>query len=93
MPEINAVIVSKPLPFAGAVGVEAEQAPPVTRVRGYWRSVGFRLWHDPATLAFAAMVLLIVLAAVLAPVLAPFDPYKESIVGRQPGDPFRKERD
>jgi len=40
-------------------------------------------------LAFAAVVLLIVLAAVLAS----FDPYKESIVGRQRGDPFRKERD
>jgi peptide/nickel transport system permease protein len=51
-------------------------------VRGYWRSVGFRLWHDPATLAFAAVVLAIVLAALLAPALAPFDPYKESIVGR-----------
>jgi len=80
--ELNAVIVSEPRPLAGAGGVEAEQIPPATRVRGYWRSVGFRLWHDRATLAFAAVVLLIVLAAVLAPVLAPFDPYKESIVGR-----------
>ena len=51
-------------------------------MRGYWRSVGFRLRHDPATLAFAAVVLLIVLAALLAPALAPFDPYKESIIGR-----------
>lgn len=59
-----------------------EQAPPATRVRGYWRSVGFRLRHDPATLAFAAVVLLIVLAGLLAPALAPFDPYKESIIGR-----------
>jgi peptide/nickel transport system permease protein len=59
-----------------------DQAPPATRVRGYWRSVGFRLRQDPATLAFAAIVLLIVLAALLAPALAPFDPYKESIIGR-----------
>jgi len=80
--EINAVIVSQPLPLPGAGGIEAEQMPPTTRVRGYWQSVGFRLRHDPATLAFAAVVLAIVLAALLAPVLAPFDPYKESIVGR-----------
>src|SRR5262249_12134708 len=33
-------------------------------------------------LLFAAMVLLIVTAALFAPLLAPFDPYKESIVGR-----------
>jgi len=80
--EINAAIVSEPRPLAGAGGVEAEQGPPSTRVRGYWRSVGFRLRHDPVTLAFAAVVLLIVLAALLAPALAPFDPYKESIIGR-----------
>src|SRR5215468_5068953 len=59
-----------------------EQTAPATRVRGYWQSVGYRLRHDPATLAFAAIVLLIVLAALLAPALAPFDPYKESIIGR-----------
>src|SRR5437899_2187807 len=59
-----------------------EQAAPETRVRGYWRSVFYRLRHDPVTLVFAALVLLIVLAAIFAPLLAPFDPYKESIVGR-----------
>ena len=59
-----------------------EQALPATRVRGYWQSVFYRLRHDPVTLVFAAIVLLIVLAAVFAPLLAPFDPYKESIVGR-----------
>jgi len=80
--EINAVIVSQPLALPGAGGIEAEQMPPATRVRGYWQSVGFRLRSDPATLAFGAVVLAIVLAAMLAPVLAPFDPYKESIVGR-----------
>jgi len=51
-------------------------------VRGYWQSVFYRLRHDPVTLVFAVIVLLIVLAAVFAPLLAPFDPYKESIVGR-----------
>jgi len=59
-----------------------EQALPATRVRGYWQSVFYRLGHDPVTLVFATAVLLIVLAAVFAPLLAPFDPYKESIVGR-----------
>ena len=59
-----------------------ERSLPATRVRGYWQSVFYRLRHDPVTLVFAVFVLLIVLAAVFAPLLAPFDPYKESIVGR-----------
>lgn len=59
-----------------------EQAAPATRVRGYWQSVGYRLRHDPVTLAFGAIVMLIVLLAIFAPLVAPFDPYKESIVGR-----------
>jgi peptide/nickel transport system permease protein len=59
-----------------------EQAAPATRVRGYWQSVFYRLRRDPMTLAFGAVVLLIVLAAICAPLIAPFDPYKESIVGR-----------
>src|SRR5689334_16372277 len=59
-----------------------EQEAPATRVRGYWQSVLYRLRHDPVTLAFAAIVLLIVLAAIFAPLIAPFDPYKESIAGR-----------
>ena len=59
-----------------------EQAIPATRVRGYWQSVFYRLRHDPVTLFFAAMVLLIVLAAICAPLIAPFDPFKEDVVGR-----------
>jgi len=55
---------------------------PATKVRCYWQSVGYRLRHDPATLAFAAIVLVIILAAVFAPLIAPFDPYKESVIGR-----------
>jgi hypothetical protein len=51
-------------------------------VRGYWQSVFYRLRHDPATLFFAAIVLLIVLAAIFAPLIAPFDPYKESVIAR-----------
>jgi len=59
-----------------------DQAIPATRVRGYWQSVFYRLRHDPVTLVFTAIVLLIVLTAIYAPLIAPFDPYKESIVGR-----------
>src|ERR1700726_332614 len=59
-----------------------EHADPAARVRGYWQSVFYRLRHDPVTLAFGAVVLLIVLAAICAPLIAPFDPYKESIGGR-----------
>src|SRR5258707_12863778 len=59
-----------------------EQAARATGVRGYWQWVAYRLRHDPATLIFGAAVLLIVLAALCAPWIAPFDPYKESIVGR-----------
>ena len=65
-----------------ALEIFDEQAAPATRIRGYWQSVFYRLRHDPVTLAFAAIVLLIVLAAIFAPLIAPFDPYKESIVGR-----------
>jgi peptide/nickel transport system permease protein len=59
-----------------------EQAAPASRVRGYWQSVLHRLRYDPVTLFFGSIVLLIVLAAIFAPLIAPFDPYKESIVGR-----------
>ena len=68
--------------FTDPIDRFAEQAVPVTRVRGYWQSVFFRLRQDPVTLAFGAVVLLIVLAAIFAPLLAPFDPYAESIIGR-----------
>lgn len=59
-----------------------EQTAPALKVRGYWASVGYRLRYDPVTMFFGAIVLLIILAAVFAPLLAPFDPYKESIIGR-----------
>ncbi len=52
------------------------------KVRGYWASVVYRLRYDPMTVAFGTIVLLIILAAIFAPLIAPFDPYKESIIGR-----------
>src|SRR5215470_9644096 len=74
--------IAAPAPTTQQLDAFQEQAAPATRVRGYWQSVGYRLRHDPVTLAFGAIVLLIVLAALAAPLLAPFDTYKESIVGR-----------
>ena len=44
--------------YAEPVEAFEEQAAPATRVRGYWRSVLYRLRHDPVTLAFGAVVLL-----------------------------------
>ena len=42
----------------------------------------YRLRHDKVTMFFGFILLLIVLAAISAPLLSPFDPYKESIIGR-----------
>jgi len=60
----------------------ADDTSPAERVRGYWGAVGYRLRHDPVTLLFGTIVLLIVLMAIFAPLLAPFDPYKESVALR-----------
>jgi peptide/nickel transport system permease protein len=60
----------------------ADDTSPAERVRGYWGTVGYRLRHDPVTLFFGTIVLLIVLMAIFAPLLAPFDPTKESVVLR-----------
>lgn len=67
---------SMTLPHSSAT----EQAAP--KQRGYWGSVGYRLRYDPVTVIFGLVVLSIILSAVFAPLLAPFDPYKESIIGR-----------
>ena len=50
--------------------------------RGYWASVGRRLWRDPVTLVFGGILLLIVLSALLAPWLAPHDPNQSSVFKR-----------
>ena len=55
---------------------------PATVVRSYWQSVGYRLRHDPVTLFFGAVVVSIILSAIFAPLIAPFDPYKDSVIGR-----------
>ncbi len=63
-------------------GTADEADAPAERVRGYWGMVGLRLRHDYVTLGFAAVLIALALAAIFAPVLAPFDPYRESIIGR-----------
>jgi peptide/nickel transport system permease protein len=55
---------------------------PAIAVRGYWRSVLYRLRYDWVTLAFGLVVLAIVIVAIAAPLIAPFDPYAQSVVGR-----------
>ena len=63
-------------------GFQAADDAPALKVRGYWRTVGYRLRHDYVTLFFAAVIVLIVLAAIFAPLLAPFDPFKTSMAYR-----------
>ena len=72
----------KPTSLPASVDDGAEEVAPVTRVRSYWQSVGYRLRHDYITLFFGLVVLLIVLAALFAPLIAPFDPYAQSVLGR-----------
>src|SRR5215470_19370389 len=55
---------------------------PALKVRGYWRTVGYRLGYDYVTLFFALVILCIALSAIFAPWLAPFDPLKTSMAYR-----------
>jgi peptide/nickel transport system permease protein len=68
--------------IATAVPVEARDDLSVPVVRGYWKSVGYRLRYDYITLFFFSIILLIALLAILAPLLAPFDPTKTSMINR-----------
>jgi peptide/nickel transport system permease protein len=63
-------------------GLQAADDAPALKVRGYWRTVGYRLRYDYVTLFFALVIVLIALAAVCAPLLAPFDPLKTSMAYR-----------
>ncbi len=74
--------MSQTATLPGTAEAFEDQAAPETRIRSYWQSVGYRLRHDKMTTFFGSIVILIVLAAIFAPLLAPFDPYKESIIGR-----------
>ena len=63
---------------------------PALKVRGYWRTVGYRLRYDYVTLFFALVIVLIALAAICAPLLAPFDPLKTSMAYRLKPIGFRQ---
>jgi peptide/nickel transport system permease protein len=63
---------------------------PALKVRGYWRTVGYRLRYDYVTLFFAMVIVLIALAAICAPLLAPFDPLKTSMAYRLKPIGFRQ---
>jgi len=54
----------------------------VAKSRNYWSTVLDRLSRDPVTLAFGAILLLILLSAIFADVLAPADPFKTSMIKR-----------
>ena len=54
----------------------------IAKTRGYWTGVLRRLSRDPASVACAAIILLIVLAAVFAPWLGLADPYQGSMIRR-----------
>ena len=59
-----------------------DDSAPAAKIRTYWQSVGYRLRHDKVTLAFGFVVLCVILCAIFAPLIAPYNPYKESIIGR-----------
>jgi peptide/nickel transport system permease protein len=63
-----------------AVSVALVEAPAVAVTpMSYWRTVGWRLARDRATLVAGGVLVLIVLSAVTAPWLAPYDPSAGSI--------------
>jgi len=65
------------------MALEAVSLPPAPTLdlapMSYWRTVGWRLARDRATLVAGGVLALIVLSAALAPWLAPYDPLAGSI--------------
>jgi peptide/nickel transport system permease protein len=60
----------------------ALQAAPTTKARGYWATVGRRLWRDKVSMACALVLLAIFVSALLAPWLGLADPYSGSMIRR-----------
>jgi len=67
------------LPGAFDAGGIEELSP---HVRSYWQLVGFRLRHDPVTLFFGAIILIVILCAIFAPWVAPMDPTQTNMIDR-----------
>ena len=65
-----------------AVATEIQVVAPAAAAHGYWASVLRRLLRDKVAIAFASILLLILLAAIFAPLFAPHDPYASSILRR-----------
>ena len=65
---------------AAAGGVDAAQV--ALGSRSYWATVRGNLAREPVTLAFAGILLAVVLSAVFADVLAPADPYSTNMLKR-----------
>src|SRR3954452_11074637 len=60
----------------------ALQAPPATKARGYWATVGRRIRRDKVSMVCAFILLAIFLSALLAPWLHLADPYQGSMIRR-----------
>jgi peptide/nickel transport system permease protein len=60
----------------------ALQAPPATRSRGYWATVGRRILRDKVSLVCAVILIAIFLSAICAPWLGLADPYQGSMIRR-----------
>src|SRR5579862_2948026 len=56
------------------------QAPPVTKARGYWATVGRRIARDKVSMACAIILTAIFLSAICAPWLGLADPYQGSMI-------------
>jgi len=65
-----------------AVVADIPVVAPAAAAHGYWTSVLRRLLKDKVAIAFASILLLILLAAIFAPLIAPHDPYASSILKR-----------
>ncbi|HSY57695.1 MAG TPA: ABC transporter permease [Bradyrhizobium sp.] len=58
------------------------QAPPATKPRGYWATVGGRIVRDKISMVCALVLIAIFLSAICAPLLGLADPYQGSMIRR-----------
>src|SRR5258706_9828276 len=65
-----------------AITDAARRAPPATRARGYWATVGRRITRDKVSMVCAFILAFIFLSALCAPWLGLADPYQGSMIRR-----------